>query len=42
MAAATQSDEFLAEEEEKSLWTVLSGLDPTSDCSSFGDVLALH
>ena len=41
MAAVTQSDEFLAEKEEKSLWNILSGLDPTSNCSSFDDGLAL-
>ena len=41
-AAVTQSDEFLHEKGgEKSLCNVLSGLDPTSNRSSFGDGLAL-
>lgn len=41
MAAVAQSDEFLPEKEEKSVWNVLSGLHPSSHRRSFDDGLAL-
>lgn len=40
-AAVAQGDEFLVERKEKSLWNILSGLAPISNCSSFGNGLAL-